>query len=248
MIRGNRASLSIHSDTRRVSEISAMLGLEPTDWGDEGDLTPAGQAGRDFAPEYLTYQRAFWSLTESVDESSVDDQTGFSALRVLVSRLMPSAHALRELRQGGETVLWWSGDSDSTQGGFVMPADLVGDLAALGCDVLGTAFLAEDADAASGERTTGGFTQQQKVAVRHAFSLAGYDGELRTLPDQTDGVIVFVVAHEDLVGDARSLEIVLSELLGSRIMVTGDIGAATEEFESRSSAQHDAGSSLHSEG
>ena len=75
------------------------------------------------------------------------------------------------------------------------------------------------------------FTQQQKVAVRHAFDLAGYDGDLRTFPDQSDGVIVFVVGREPLAGDARSLEIVLSELLGRRIMVTEDIGTATEPFE-----------------
>ena len=75
------------------------------------------------------------------------------------------------------------------------------------------------------------FTQQQNVAVRHAFDLAGYDGDLRTLPDQSDGVIVFVVGREPLQGDARSLEIVLSELLGRRIMVTEDIGTATEPFE-----------------
>lgn len=144
MIQGNRASLSIHSDTKSVAEISAMLGLQPTDWGDRGDLTPTGLAGRNYAPERLTYQQTYWSLTESVDEPSGDDQTGFSALRALVVRLEPRAQALAELRQGGETVLWWSGDSDSTQGGFVLEADLIDHLAKLGCDVFGTAYLAED--------------------------------------------------------------------------------------------------------
>ncbi|MFB8189953.1 hypothetical protein ACFC14_11545 [Microbacterium sp. NPDC055988] len=81
---------------------------------------------------------------ESVDEPGADDQTGFSALRALVVRLEPAAQALRELRQGGETVLWWSGDSDSTQGGFVLEADLIDSLAKLGCSVYGTAFLTED--------------------------------------------------------------------------------------------------------
>lgn len=144
MIQGNRASLSIHSDTKTVAEISAMLGLEPSDWGDKGDLTPAGRAGRNYAPERLTHQRTYWSLTENVDEPSAEDQTGFSALRALVVRLEPSAHALMELRQGGETRLWWSGDSDSTQGGFVLAADLISSLATLGCDVFGTAYLTED--------------------------------------------------------------------------------------------------------
>jgi hypothetical protein len=75
------------------------------------------------------------------------------------------------------------------------------------------------------------FSQQQNVAVRQAFSLAGYDGDLRTLPDQSDGVIVFVIGQEPLAGDVRSLEIVLSELLGRRIMVTEDIATPTESFE-----------------
>ncbi|AXL11649.1 DUF4279 domain-containing protein [Microbacterium foliorum] len=144
MIQSNRASLSIHSDTKTVAEISAMLGMEPTGWGDKGDLTPAGRAGRNYAPERLTHQRTFWSLDAYIDEPSADDQTGFSALRALVVRLEPKAQALMDLRQGGETVLWWSGDSDSTQGGFVLEADLISGIAKLGCDVFGTAYLTED--------------------------------------------------------------------------------------------------------
>lgn len=121
-----------------------MLGLEPTDWGDKGDPTPAGRAGRNYAPELLTHQRTFWSLTETDDEPSADDQSGFSALRALAVRLEPSAQALSDLRQDGETVLWWSGDSDSTQGGFLLEADLISSLAKMGCPVYGTAFLTDD--------------------------------------------------------------------------------------------------------
>ncbi len=146
MIRGNRASLSIHSDTKTVAEISEILGLEPTAWGDKGDLTPAGRAGRNHTPERLTRQRTYWSLTESDHEPVAGDQTGFSALRALVARLEPNVQALMELRRGGETTLWWSGDSDSTQGGFVLEADLIRCLSMLGCDLFGTAFLAESDD------------------------------------------------------------------------------------------------------
>ena len=145
MIRGNRASFSVYSDTKSVSEISAMLGLEPSSSGEKGDLTPSGRAGRDLAPERLRYQHTRWSLTV-VNEPSDEDQTGFSSLRELIARLQPSSQVLAELRQGGETRLWWSGDSDSTQGGFVLEADLISYLAKLGCDVFGTAYLAEDDD------------------------------------------------------------------------------------------------------
>jgi hypothetical protein len=146
MIQGNRASLSSHSDAKTVAEISEMLGLEPTASGDKGDLTPAGRAGRSYAPERLTYQRTYWSLTEKVDVASAEDQTGFSALRALAARLEPNAQALMVLRQGGETRIWWSGDSDSAQGGFVLEADLISSLATLGCDVFGTAYLTGNDD------------------------------------------------------------------------------------------------------
>lgn len=91
------------------------------------------------------------SLTETIDEPSTEDQTGVSALRTLVVRLEPNAQALMELRQGGETTLWWSGDADSTQGGFVLEADLIRYLPTLGCDVFGTAFLAEEDEGARGD-------------------------------------------------------------------------------------------------
>lgn len=146
MIRGNRASFDVYSDTKTVNQISTMLGLEPTRAGDKGDLTPAGRAGRDLAPEHLRYQRTRWSLTVA-SEPGEEDQTGLSSLRELVSRLQPRSHVLAELRQGGETRLWWSGDSDSTQGGFVLEMDLIRSLAELGCDVFGTAFLTDDEDA-----------------------------------------------------------------------------------------------------
>lgn len=145
MIRGNRASFSVYSDTKTVSEISAMLGLEPSRSGDKGDLTPVGRAGRDLAPERLRYQQTYWSLTVA-NEPCDEDETGFSSLRELTARLQPRSQVLAELRRGGETRLWWSGDSDSTQGGFVLEADLISHLAELGCDVFGTAYLTEAED------------------------------------------------------------------------------------------------------
>lgn len=80
------------------------------------------------------------------------------------------------------------------------------------------------------------FTAQQRAAVRHAFSLAGYDADLRTLPEQPDGVIVFVVAPQSLAGDQRSLEIVLDQLLDRRTMVSYDIGSVTVPFEEKTTS------------
>ncbi|MFJ4224539.1 hypothetical protein [Microbacterium sp. NPDC089695] len=67
----------------------------------------------------------------------------------MVEILEPVAGALAELRQDGETINWWSGDSDSTQGGFVLEADLIARLAALGCHIYGTTYLSEDSDDAN---------------------------------------------------------------------------------------------------
>lgn len=75
------------------------------------------------------------------------------------------------------------------------------------------------------------FSEQQYDAVRHAFYLADYDGDLRTLPDQEDGVIVFVVDYERFTGDARSLEIVLGALLNRRALVMADLGTEAHAFE-----------------
>jgi hypothetical protein len=58
--------------------------------------------------------------------------------------LLPRANALAALREGGETRIWWSGFSDSTQGGFVMTAALQHDFAMLGCDLFGKTYLNED--------------------------------------------------------------------------------------------------------
>lgn len=153
MIRGNRASLAVRSDAYTVAQISEMLGREPDQAGDIGDLTAAGRAGRDLAPERLRYQRTFWTIDEK-DAGEGEDRTGFASLRRLVEDLVPLADALARLRRGGETILWWSGDSDSAQGGFVLESDLIAALSRIGCDVYGTAHL-EDPDPPRGDSGCG---------------------------------------------------------------------------------------------
>jgi hypothetical protein len=39
--------------------------------------------------------------------------------------------------------IWWSLDSDSTQGGFILPADLADSISALGVDIHATVYLDE---------------------------------------------------------------------------------------------------------
>ncbi|MGO4679313.1 hypothetical protein [Microbacterium sp. 2MCAF23] len=145
MIASDIASLVVRSETRNVAEITSLLGFDPTDFGDRGDLTPSGIAGRQLNPEYLVYGETYWEYRCEIEP--IDDRTGFASLSSLVALLLPLADALAVLRDGGETRIWWGGFSDSTQGGFVMTAALQHDLALLGCDLFGTAYLDEhDAD------------------------------------------------------------------------------------------------------
>jgi hypothetical protein len=149
VIVGNRSTLSIYSDSLTVAEISAALGIDPHDSADRGEPTRAARAGRVLASEYITHQRAHWSF--DADPSLVDplDETGFGSLRVLLTVFRERANALQSLRRECDTVIWWSGDSDSGQGGFVLTADVLSDLARLGCDLYGTTFL-NDVDSESG--------------------------------------------------------------------------------------------------
>lgn len=75
-------------------------------------------------------------------------------------------------------------------------------------------------------------TQDQILAVREAFHLAGFDGELRTLPVESDHERIFIVPVESeaAMGDQYSLELVLSQVLNRTVLVTGDIGARTVSF------------------
>lgn len=53
------------------------------------------------------------------------------------------------VRRAGETRrsgrIWWSADSDSSQGGFVLPVELAVQIAALGVDLYGTVFVEPEA-------------------------------------------------------------------------------------------------------
>jgi hypothetical protein len=77
------------------------------------------------------------------------------------------------------------------------------------------------------------FSRDQVDAVRAAFSLAGYDGELRVLPVESEDERIFVVNpdHFVLMGDAHLLEQVLASVLGRSVLVTDDVGARSVAFD-----------------
>ena len=144
MIVANRSTLSIYSETRTIAEITAALGIEPHSSADVGQPTRAALAGRALSAEYMSHQRTHWSFNS--DQSLVDDEDdpGVGSLRALVEAFHGRADALRSLRPECETVIWWSADSDNSQGTFVIPPALLADLALLGCELRGTSFLDDD--------------------------------------------------------------------------------------------------------
>jgi hypothetical protein len=76
------------------------------------------------------------------------------------------------------------------------------------------------------------FSAGQITAVRGAFSLAGYDGDLRTLPITSEDERIFVLSHSDVLGlrDVRTLEQVLQQVLGCKVWIVDSIDDATVPF------------------
>jgi hypothetical protein len=76
------------------------------------------------------------------------------------------------------------------------------------------------------------FSVGQVAAVRAAFALAGFDGEIRTLPVDSEDERIFVLEQESLIAmDVLSLEQVLTQLLGRKVWVLESIDRPTVPFE-----------------
>ncbi len=72
----------------------------------------------------------------------------------------------------------------------------------------------------------------QTTAVRGAFSLAGYDGDLCTLPVTSEDERIFVLPYDDYarLSDVRTLEQVLQQVLGRKVWVLSSIEEDTVPF------------------
>jgi hypothetical protein len=129
LVRVNRASLSIKSRDLDAASITARIGIEPT-------RSPEARSDFDSA------RHSRWIL-HHYDEGSAEDRTGFASLRALLASLVPVNEALVALRDSGtcELVLWWTADSGSEQGSFLLPVDVIDGLALLGLDMNGTVNL-----------------------------------------------------------------------------------------------------------
>jgi hypothetical protein len=137
------ATLALDSETGSAAAVTQALGITATASYEIGDSTRNALAGRPLGRPGATYPNSHWSFTADEDLIDRSDETGFGSLRVLLDVFRDKAETLASLRPDYETVIWWSGFSDSWQGGFVMLPDLLTDLAALGCELYGATYLAE---------------------------------------------------------------------------------------------------------
>jgi hypothetical protein len=179
MIVTNRATLAVYSDEMSATAISEVLGIQPHSSNERGDPTAAALAGIDVRTDLLTHQRAHWSFDADLSDVDPDDGTGFGALRALIEAFRSKFEALNDLKPRCELIVWWSGYSDSDQGGFVIPADLLVDLAAMGCDLYGTAYLDDSRDGVS----------SAEIAAAWAAEGALLRGEIRTDSSALDGLL-----------------------------------------------------------
>jgi heme-degrading monooxygenase HmoA len=132
VITSHRATLSVTSSTHPASAVSQILGMEPDRMREVGE--PRGSSG--------AFPHSVWSV-EGRDRSG----GGFDSharLDDLAARLHGKHSEIDRLREHYDVRVVYSGFSDSTQGGFVFPASTMAVLGALGCDISGTAYLAED--------------------------------------------------------------------------------------------------------
>ncbi|CAN7346617.1 DUF4279 domain-containing protein [Microbacterium sp. LjRoot45] len=140
MIRSGRASLVVLSTETDPSTVSEVLALTPTTVELKGTVLRSGRVR----------EHHVWSLDVGTLDND-DDLTGTRALRELLVRARPAFGRVGALPTDCDVRVWWSADSDSTQGGFVLPIDLVGQISALGADVYATVYLDDDAAGDGGD-------------------------------------------------------------------------------------------------
>ena len=143
MTRISSASLSIYSDTHKASDVSAIMGLEPSTLWEKGDRRIDTKREREYKPR----TQSGWHFDADSSLNDPADDSGFAALRVLLTDLANKSAALGSLRPHYRTVIRWIGETGTTQGNFAMDADLIVAMGALGCEFWGT-IIEDDPDEA----------------------------------------------------------------------------------------------------
>jgi hypothetical protein len=111
--------------------ISELLALIPTKVARMGDALRSARVR----------ERHSWFLDVGQLENTDGDLTGTGALRQLLTAVRPAIGRVATLPDDCDVRIWWSADSDSPQGGFVLPADLAAEVGAFGVDVYATVWV-----------------------------------------------------------------------------------------------------------
>jgi len=127
------ATLVVTSIATEPDAVSELLTLDPSKVDRKGTATRSGRIR----------MHHVWSLEVESFDNTDDDRTGTRALRELLERSRPAIGRVEGLPEDCEARIWWSASSNSTQGGFVLPADLAGQIATLGVDLYATVYLGD---------------------------------------------------------------------------------------------------------
>lgn len=151
MIGWNRATFVIQSESRTAASITEALGVQPHQSHEIGDLRMRKDGTpHKHAPFYWSFSA--WML-DAENDGTGPDESGTASIAAVIAPLRGKGDVLDELRSDCDIRIWWSGDSDSSQGGYVLPEELIAELAPLKCPLYMTAFLREPEEAEdSGDR------------------------------------------------------------------------------------------------
>lgn len=132
MIIDSQASILITSETRTSADVTRLLGIEPESSWEKGD--PQGRPREGVEQRYRKWSGWMISCAEG-ERGSVNGFDGLSAA------LAGKEDLLEALRVDYDMRIWWDGLSDSEQPGFYFTIESLQRIAALGCDVMGSAAL-----------------------------------------------------------------------------------------------------------
>jgi hypothetical protein len=140
-----KATLVISSHTHMASDVTRALGILP-DWSAERGDERVRDDGTSVSLRRRYFESAMWALEVDASPATMmavdeDAAKGFGTLYVLVDRLLGRGPSLAMLRDNDYAMyIRWYGTSGSAQGGFLLPKDLLRDIAELGCDFFGNVY------------------------------------------------------------------------------------------------------------
>ena len=138
MIQSGRASLTVVSTETDPALISEILGLVPTRTKLRGSVSRSGRV----------LDHNVWTIDVGHSLNTEDDKTGTRALSDLIAAARSGIGRFPFLPTDCSARIWWSADSDSTQGRFVIPVELAAGITELGVDVYANVYLDDGSNSA----------------------------------------------------------------------------------------------------